>query len=131
VDTRKKQSIGCSSIIRLKACVLQCLGDVHKKRPHKIAKKLAPSPLVRADNSINFEKSEVLCTKEYGCPHRTALSKKCLHCITSRWLRKSFMDSPLTEYKNSFMQLLGKEVRVQPSSAELTEFSWTKRVQLN
>jgi len=49
-----------------------------KRRPHKIAKndplcpqivRIGSIPLVRADATINFEKSEVFCAKKCGRPH--------------------------------------------------------------
>jgi len=56
--------------------VCNCLGAVHKERPHKIAKKMIPfslSALVQAPCScghlINFEKSDIFAPKKCGRPH--------------------------------------------------------------
>jgi len=83
-------------------------GAVYKRRPQKIAKNwpappldrkmsaLAEPPIVRAD-TIDFEKSEIICSKKYGCPQLK--NSPCAHW-TPPDCGTSFMDS--AKYKNLF-----------------------------
>jgi len=69
-----------------------CVRAVHKRRPHKIAKNwLTPPPLSAlvqppllcpCGHNINFEVSEVFCTKTCGRPH---LKNHLLSAICPRW----------------------------------------------